>query len=616
MQISTPSEDNFVQMNVSNSNTQRGGGSHKGEERMVQSSSLSSLPSPSAQHKTRTRPQRSFKKGKSNTSREANSLISNNAPIPFPEERTDNRSRNNPNPSSPLNLNSIDQEQKQLAREWMDRQFPPSIPTPTQGHVASAPLAIRTNPRRQQRAPPIPLLPPKQPHDAKYECDRDSCLDMGQAAIQDQAQEPSSNIIETTPEYMFHLNSLVAKPGKLREIGYVLNPLSMEDMELKKRCHGCGKKMATFLRLRERNKRERESKKSKDGPRKSNHNLDGDKDSSQADKENEKCGNDGTKPSPKKIILDCKFHPGIPTWNGQRKTWSCCYQHMSADPCSGAEQHYPRFYLPRKMESLWQFHPTPQTPNISSPDIRAAVAIDCEMGQAASGDSELIRITLVDYFSSAVLIDSLVYPSEKMEHYRTKFSGVNRREMEAARRAGTCIMGRDNARFSVWRYVGPETVVVGHSAHNDLESLRWIHSVVVDTYIIEARLQKKKEDEAKKDEGKPKDGNATTGKDETHRLATKPNGNEHVQNEDSIPGANPDEASGKDKQEPRKRKNKGSGKLSLKTLTRERLGRDIQNAGKEGHDSLEDALAARDLVHWHIVNGGMIGLDDGKEKVC
>lgn len=308
---------------------------------------------------------------------------------------------------------------------------------------------------------------------------------------------------------------------------------------------------------------------------------------------------------------------------------------MSADPCSGAEQHYPRFYLPRKMESLWQFHPTPQTPNISSPDIRAAVAIDCEMGQAASGDSELIRITLVDYFSSAVLIDSLVYPSEKMEHYRTQYSGVNGRDMEAARRTGTCIMGRDNARFSVWRYVGPETVVVGHSAHNDLDSLRWIHPVVVDTYIIEARLQKKKEDEAKKAEGKPKDGNATTGKGETHCLATKPNGNEHVrvhvQNEDgeaksdkgsrepkksSNLGANPDKVSGKDKQEPRKRKNKGSGKLSLKTLTRERLGRDIQNAGGKGHDSLEDALAARDLVHWHIVNGGMVGLDDEKEKVC
>lgn len=79
--------------------------------------------------------------------------------------------------------------------------------------------------------------------------------------------------------------------------------------------------MVTFLRLRERNQRERESKKSKDGPRKSNHNLDEGKGSSQADKENEKCGNDGANPSPKKIILHCKFHPGKPTWNGQRKVW-------------------------------------------------------------------------------------------------------------------------------------------------------------------------------------------------------------------------------------------------------------------------------------------------------
>jgi hypothetical protein len=47
---------------------------------------------------------------------------------------------------------------------------------------------------------------------------------------------------------------------------------------------------------------------------------------------------------------------------------------------------------------------------------------------------------------------------------------------------------------------------------------------------------------------------------------------------------------------------KSSGALSLKTLTMARCGRDIQKAGKRGHDSLEDAIAARDLAHWNIVN--------------
>ncbi|EEH16936.1 hypothetical protein PABG_07023 [Paracoccidioides brasiliensis Pb03] len=150
-----------------------------------------------------------------------------------------------------------------------------------------------------------------------------------------------------------------------------------------------------------------------------------------------------------------------------------------------------------------------------SSDIRTAVAIDCEMGQGASGDSKLIRITLVDYFSSAILIDNLVYPSVKMEHFRTKFSGVSRRDIETAKKRGACIMGRDNARLAVWRYVGPSTVVVGHSAKYDLESLCWIHCNIVDTYMIESLIQKQIEKEYKEQSASAKDGQVDAEKDST-----------------------------------------------------------------------------------------------------
>jgi len=47
---------------------------------------------------------------------------------------------------------------------------------------------------------------------------------------------------------------------------------------------------------------------------------------------------------------------------------------------------------------------------------------------------------------------------------------------------------------------------------------------------------------------------------------------------------------------------RGEGGLSLKTLARVRCGRDIQTSGKKGHDSVEDALAARDIAHWNVSN--------------
>jgi len=221
---------------------------------------------------------------------------------------------------------------------------------------------------------------------------------------------------------------------------------------------------------------------------------------------------------------------------------------------------------------MWQYHRTPDSKSRKY----AAVAIDCEMGTSKSGDSELIRVTLVDYFSSAILIDSLVYPNVEMLHYNTRYSGVSRKDMEIARSTNRCIRGRDNARFALWRFVGPKTVVIGHSANNDLAALRWIHPVVVDTFsILSAHRDatREKATDEKKDNGLPavpSEGNS------------KPASTEN--------GARP-------------KKRKGSGELSLKTLTKERLGREIQTAGNRGHDSLEDAIATRDLVHWIITNG-------------
>jgi len=50
----------------------------------------------------------------------------------------------------------------------------------------------------------------------------------------------------------------------------------------------------------------------------------------------------------------------------------------------------------------------------------------------------------------------------------------------------------------------------------------------------------------------------------------------------------------------KKKKPKGTGDLALKTLAKKLLKRDIQMGGRLGHDSLEDAVAARDVVHFLI----------------
>ncbi|KAK2035987.1 hypothetical protein LZ31DRAFT_561459 [Colletotrichum somersetense] len=230
------------------------------------------------------------------------------------------------------------------------------------------------------------------------------------------------------------------------------------------------------------------------------------------------------------------------------------------------------------------------------------------MGTAYDGESELIRVTLVDYFTSEILLDSLVYPQVPMQHYNTKWSGVSRQQMNDAREKGKCITGGPAAvREAVWRWVGPNTVVVGHAVHNDLAALRWIHPLVVDSFVLatadRAVREKREQEEKKKREEEVREKNHGEQWDEAED-----GGEEECNDDDLISfgglGLEPLDSTEntKNTEKPSAAKARGRrkpGGLSLKALTAEMFDRQIQKA-KQGHDSLEDALAARDIVHWFV----------------
>ena len=273
--------------------------------------------------------------------------------------------------------------------------------------------------------------------------------------------------------------------------------------------------------------------------------------------------------SPSRLVqLPCRSHISffltVPT-----QKWTCCNGHTMSPPCSAAKEHTPRTYAIGELEANWRFFRTPPA-GIHNRTPALAVAIDCEMGVAESGESELIRVSVVDYFTGIVLLDSLVWPDVKMAHYNTRFSGITRQALQDARRRRTCLFGRRNALQAVWRHVGPETIVIGHATHSDLTSLRWTHPLVIDTLLIEDAILRK----------------------ERQLL-------EEAQQENEQDGAEKDVGS-QDKTQAAAAGSR-SGGLSLKALARDRLKREIQVHGR-GHDSVEDALATRDLLHWHILN--------------
>lgn len=149
---------------------------------------------------------------------------------------------------------------------------------------------------------------------------------------------------------------------------------------------------------------------------------------------------------------------------------------------------------------------------------------------SVSGESDLIRLTAVDFFTSETLVDNLVFPTAKMAHLNTRYSGVSRQQMTTAVAKRTCFFGRDAARQALFKYVGLETVLIMHGGSSDLTALRLLHPHVVDSFILEGY----------------------------HGVQV-------------------------------------VGGRSLKNLVKIATGRDIQR-GNAGHDSLEDALATRELV--------------------
>lgn len=249
------------------------------------------------------------------------------------------------------------------------------------------------------------------------------------------------------------------------------------------------------------------------------------------------------------------------------QNWTCCNEHVMAKPCYKDENHTPKVYRNGEIEGLWRFHKTPNPTN-NSHVYADAVAIDCEMGVNDLGESELIRVSVVDYFSGAVLIDSLVWPDVKMKHYNTRYSGVTFRDMQEARRRRTCLFGKANARKAIWRCVSPTTIVVGHAVHQDLVSLRWIHSQVVDTLLIEEEIVKREKARLE------------------YEQLIKEQTEGGQENDNQVYRVKP--------------KEKGP-QINLKALSLERLNREIQVKG-QGHDSVEDAVASRDLLHWHLKN--------------
>ncbi|EXJ78288.1 hypothetical protein A1O3_09449 [Capronia epimyces CBS 606.96] len=104
-------------------------------------------------------------------------------------------------------------------------------------------------------------------------------------------------------------------------------------------------------------------------------------------------------------------------------------------------------------------------------------ALDCEMVLTDDDKYSLARISLVDWHGKTVL-DEYVKPALPIKNYFTQYSGITPRHLE---NVSTTL---EDIQRSLLGFLGPDSILLGHSLESDLNALKLTHPFIVDTSII------------------------------------------------------------------------------------------------------------------------------------
>ncbi|RAK71866.1 putative RNA exonuclease Rex3 [Aspergillus fijiensis CBS 313.89] len=255
---------------------------------------------------------------------------------------------------------------------------------------------------------------------------------------------------------------------------------------------------------------------------------------------------------------ECVHHPGKPFYPPRRQTdhitghkeayYSCCNETLgTSSGCTRGKTHVYKVSETKRLASVLQFTETPAQP-FKGP--LPPVCFDCEMGYTTLG-LELIRLTAVSWPQGKPLLDVLVRPMGEVLDLNSRFSGVFPEHYTKA-----------------MPYDGFQKEAEATPHENDeaeKPTLKVVDSPAAARALLFSHLQP----------DTPLIGHAIDNDLNACRII-------HPTIIDTVmiyphPRGLPN-------------------RMSLKTLCRRHLDRDIQTGGSLGHDSKEDAIATGDLV--------------------
>lgn len=203
----------------------------------------------------------------------------------------------------------------------------------------------------------------------------------------------------------------------------------------------------------------------------------------------------------------CTHHPGklyMPNRQSADRSiperqYRCCGETVGQSVgCTVKDTHVFRHSDPKQLATLWNFAETPENPN--APKDRG-VCFDCEMGYTVKG-FEMIRFTATSWPSGEELMDVLVRPFGEVLDLNSQYSGVWPEDLANARpfalasdkplppqKAGErkrlqMVSSPEVARDLLFSLISRDTPLMGHGLENDLNCMRVVHPVIVDTVLL------------------------------------------------------------------------------------------------------------------------------------
>lgn len=174
--------------------------------------------------------------------------------------------------------------------------------------------------------------------------------------------------------------------------------------------------------------------------------------------------------------------------------YACCDETLGTSTgCTKADSHVFKISDDKRLALVMPFESTPVG---DQPDLPGPVCFDCEMGYTTYG-MELIRLTATAWPDGRELLDILVHPIGEVLDLNSRFSGVRPEEFANAApyqkdvQPGVAptlqiVESPFKARELLFELLTPETPLIGHALENDLNAVRVLHPVIVDTCLLYA----------------------------------------------------------------------------------------------------------------------------------